>query len=152
MKALIIFLLTPFLVLADELPPELANLTKQRDAAVDRIDRKYMDEVNALKERYTKSGKLAEALACDGILDKLDKSKALPTSFIVGTKWVDPKGRVFTFENDYFSYKDIKAPWKQDGQNLIIQMPALTVTVAFDSSMRTMQELNGWKIKWTRVD
>jgi hypothetical protein len=54
----------------NELPPDVQRLVSQRDAAVSKIDRVFVDQLDKLKVQYTKEGNLEAANATVTLIKK----------------------------------------------------------------------------------
>ena len=94
-------------------PPEFATLkqswTRARKVATDPIDKKYVEALIAMKDKFTKAGKLAEALIIDSEIRSLsgqpalnpsDAANSLAPSSVPGLKF-DPTGYTVVYMAKY---------------------------------------------------
>ncbi len=134
--------------------PELANLKSLRDSAVDKIDRAYIQQVRELKERYTKAGKLTEAMECEAILSELDSNaRDYPKQWLIGSKWKSEKsGKIFTFSDTSFTNKISAYTWSKNGNEITVAIPGEPLKLRLNQEANSLQELNKEKVRWMRVD
>ena len=69
------------------LPADVRRVIEQRDAAIAKIDKIYLQELEKVKLRYTKEGKLDVALNIDRMIKNLQPSVESTDSFLEGD-WV----------------------------------------------------------------
>jgi len=147
---LISFLAFSSFTFADE-PTELTDLNSNYDKAVERattpIKKKYIRALKALKLRYTKQGKLSEAIAVDNKLKSLTAkqerdSKPLPTITIQSNTAFEIKkievgiSRLSRFDAKFSWYnKDVedwfftKVPWQTTPNHTVTFNEAGTIYI-----------------------
>jgi hypothetical protein len=93
-------------LVAEEVPLDLQQLISQRKAAIEKINRTFLGELEKLQRGYMKSGNLEAANRVQKEIDRLrpearpvDKDEMVREE-IAGTSWKNSKGWVITFRSD----------------------------------------------------
>lgn len=80
---LAVLLVLPFARAEDDLPGDVRRVTEQRDAAIEKINKTYVQELEKLKLSYTKQGNLDVA---NKIVKMIENTQADDPNSLVG-KW-----------------------------------------------------------------
>jgi hypothetical protein len=116
---------------ADELPFEVATLVQKRERAISKIDRRFSEELKALRTKYTTQGNLDAANAVARLLGELEQKTELTGSPLLG-EWnffYQGKKRRYRFSEDGsftgqypVSGSAFAGTWKGDGTKVFLEV------------------------------
>ena len=115
----------------NELPPDVQRLLSQRDAAVTKIDRVFVDQLEKLKVQYTKEANLEAANATVTLIEKFridedkrdDQSEALSSIFGKTFSWSadgrDAGNRLILLKGGKGTFAGVAITWENIGKRNI---------------------------------
>jgi hypothetical protein len=117
MKYILALLLVSCATLTAQEPPELSTLReswkKARIAALSPLDKKYMETLEAMKDKFTRAGKLPEANAITAEIEKVlpDLLDTLPRGFVSIDPRVNDAETRRKLNRSVWAYKSADGEW-----------------------------------------